>query len=83
MMASSNPTRRFVPKNVNVFMHSISQPATAILGYLEILRGNHHLTPADQERMLANCHASAVQMGELLRSWYPFGDTSGDETRIG
>ena len=68
-MPNARPIQNAIPCNISLFLHSIAQPTTAILGYLELLLGDNNITPADRDRMLASCHASARQVQAILRSW--------------
>ena len=68
-MSNVSPAQNTVPANVSLFLHSIAQPTTAILGYLELLLGDNNIAQDDRDRMLASCHASARQMQAILRSW--------------
>ena len=82
-MSNASPIQDTVPTNVSLFLHRISQPATAILGYLELLLRDSEMTPADRKRMLANCHASARQMQAILESCHLLSDAGRTEGRSG
>jgi signal transduction histidine kinase len=69
-MSSASSGNEAIPGNIGVFLHRMAQPATAILGYLELLLRDNDMTPSDRQRMLANCHASARQMHAILDSWH-------------
>lgn len=69
-MSSASSAQQAVPANISMLLHRVAQPATAILGYLELLLQDSEMTPSDRQRMLANCHASARQMHALLESWH-------------